>query len=360
MYQESVWEPSAHASGAIMRKGRLISRIESNPTLTRRRAIGATLSAAHGGLLAACADHVRPIRIAISAFPTYELLYLAQELGFYSDEGVSVEIVELSGLSDVRDVLANGQVDGAATTTADLLITAAASRVELQIVWALDVSAGADMILAQTSIANVAALRGKRVGLEFDSVGVSLLGHALKSAGLSFTDITAVDIAQDDADALIATRQIDALVTYPPAANRLRAVENWQAIFDSSLTHDQILDVLVFRREIVDRRADDVRGILRAYQHAIAFFRENPRDAAALMAKREHVTAEAFTQSLDSGLILLNYGDQTRFFGSEGILIQNLLSSLDFQRSLGVVTGNSIECKNFLPEWRRIDPAQLS
>ena len=38
------------------------------------------------------------LRVGINAWPGYEFLYLAQEKGFYRDEGVAVRIIEFNSL----------------------------------------------------------------------------------------------------------------------------------------------------------------------------------------------------------------------------------------------------------------------
>jgi len=136
-------------------------------------------------LLSACAKDVpQTIRIGINSYPAYELLYLAQEKGFYRQEGVDVKILEFSSLSDVTASLANGRIDGAATTLVDLILMQARYGTGAQAVLVIAYSAGADMLLARAPIGGLADLRGKTVGLEIDSLGQLRVSRAWRAKHL--------------------------------------------------------------------------------------------------------------------------------------------------------------------------------
>ena len=87
-------------------------------------------------LLMACTESVKPqkVRIAINPWPGYEFLYLASELGFYEQEGINVEIVELSALADVQRVYIQGRVDGFGSTVIEAVQAAGIPQKPLSII----------------------------------------------------------------------------------------------------------------------------------------------------------------------------------------------------------------------------------
>ncbi len=54
-------------------------------------------------ILGGCAEEpAPPIRIGTNPWPGYEFLHLADELGYFEEEGVEVRLVELTSNGDVR------------------------------------------------------------------------------------------------------------------------------------------------------------------------------------------------------------------------------------------------------------------
>jgi NitT/TauT family transport system substrate-binding protein len=310
---------AAHLSNLLQRIGR------------RAAALLAVLGVA---LLAACAKEVpQTIRIGINSYPAYELLYLAQEKGFYRQEGVDVKIVEFSSLSDVTASMANGQIDGAATTLVDLVLMQARYGIGARAVLVIAYSAGADMLLARAPIGGLADLRGKTVGLEIDSLGMLVLGRALEVAGLAPTDLKLVNMDQASGERALAGGQIDALVTYPPFATRLLANPTLRKLFDTSSVPGEVIDVLAFSDALIDGRPEDVRRIARAYTRAQEFLRTERAEALAIMARREDIEVQEFAAALEGDIRLLGESDQAPYFADAGLIDQQLSRAHAYLRS---------------------------
>lgn len=287
-------------------------------------------------LLSACAkESPQTIRIGMNGFPSYELLYLAQEKGFYLQEGVDVKIVEFSSLSDVTVSMANGQIDAAATTLVDLVLMQARYGTSARAVLAIDYSAGADMLLARAPIGGVADLRGKTVGLEIDSLGMLVLGRALETAGLAPADLQLVNMDQASGERALTGGQIDALVTYPPFATRLMANPRLRKLFDTSSFPGEVIDVLAFSDALIDGRPEDVRRVVRAHTRAREFLRAQPAEALAIMARREHIGVHEFARALKDDMRLLGEGDQAPYFADAGLIDQQLRRAQAYLRSAG-------------------------
>jgi NitT/TauT family transport system substrate-binding protein len=300
----------------------------------------AVLAMLFAGLLAGCsARRAEPIRIGINAFPAYELLYLAQEKGFYAEEGVAVRIVEFSSLSDTRLSLESGAIDGAATTLTDLIISASRRRAQAGVVWVIDASTGGDMIVAREPVRRMADLKGRRVGLEADSLGLEVLARGLELAGLALDDVTLVALDQPAGKEALAGGRIDALVTYPPVATQALERPGTRKIFDTNAIPGEVVDVLAFTRALLDSRPDDVRRVLRAYERALAYLRTNEAEAIAIMAGREHIPAADFRAALREDMHVLTRREQTPYFASGGVLEKGIARGARNLRALGRVDG---------------------
>ena len=85
----------------------------------------------------------------------------------------------------------------------------------------MNISAGADVIIARPPLAQVSDLRGRRVGVEQTAVGAYMLQGALQQAGLKVGEVTVVPLPIDEHVAAWRSGSVDALVTFDPARHVL-------------------------------------------------------------------------------------------------------------------------------------------
>ncbi|MFM8330214.1 MAG: ABC transporter substrate-binding protein [Candidatus Methylumidiphilus sp.] len=269
----------------------------------RLRQIVAPLCAAWA--LSACGppDNL-PLRVGIGDFPPYELMYLAQEQGYFREAGVNVRLVEFSAQSDVNRAYQQGKLDGLGTTLVDVLLIRERDGKDLRAVRVIDYSNGADVILATPAMRSVADLRGRRIAVEANSVSHFVLVRALEQAGLGLADVTAVLEREIDSIAPQAG-DFDAIVTYPPYTARLRQVANLHPLFSTQAIPGEVLDVYAFDARAIAERPAQLRAFLQGIERAYAYLQAHREDACRIMARREKMTPEAFCQSLTDGLTLI-------------------------------------------------------
>ena len=223
-----------------------------------------------------------PLRVASNVWSGYEPLYLARSLGYYP-EG-SIRLLELSSATQVLHELRNATIDAAALTL-DEALTLVADGYAVKLVLVMDVSNGADVLLAHPEITDLKALRGKRVGVEDTAVGALLLESALDAAGLDVTDIQPVHVTVDQHQRVYEQGQVAALVTFEPIRSRLLA-EGARVLFDSSRIPGRIIDVLVVREGLEEQQQAQLRVLIRGYFRALDYQHQHPVDAAGRMQAR--------------------------------------------------------------------------
>lgn len=302
-------------------------------------------------LLSACSDprRVETIQIGINDFPGYELLYLAQEKGFYRDEGVAVRVVEFRSLADAMFAANNRQLDIVATTPVDLLLGQGGASPRFKAGWVIDYSDGADAIVARSPLGSVADLKGRTVALETGSIGILVLGLALQRAGLSLGDVKLLNMSTGMAESAIVAGRADAVVTYSPFLERLETKPGLRRIFDSKAIPGEIADVLAFSESMLADRAQDARRVVRALLRAQSFLREQPGEALAIMAAREHLGVEQFRLALEVGLHLEAASDQSSYFDSGGRLEKTIARSAEYLRKQGLLAG-AVDARQFMTD----------
>jgi NitT/TauT family transport system substrate-binding protein len=242
------------------------------------------------GSFAGCATDEEPgLRIATNPWIGYELLYLSRELGHLDNTGV--HLVELLSNSDSIQALSAGTVDGAGLTL-DEALAARAVGLDLKIVLVFDYSVGADVLLARPEIGHLAALKGKRIGVEQTGVGALMLDAALKQAGLIAADIKVISLTVDQHLDAYRNGEVDALVTFEPVAGQVAAA-GARRLFDSSGIPGSIIDVLALSTKALEANPKTARQLVARYFQAQAYLRQNPTDAARLLAPRLGLTPAA-------------------------------------------------------------------
>lgn len=271
-------------------------------------------------LLTACSQHHEPLRIGLSDWPTFQLLHLAQEKGFFRKEGVEVRLLDFGALSDTRRAFESGKLDGLATSVIELLAVRDASLHDLRAVAVFDVSEGGDVILAPKNIRSMRDLRGHRIGIEPASLSTFLLARALEKEGLKFADVIAVPKEPRGMCNELLEGSLDAAVTYPPQSARVLANPRFRTIFSSRNIPGEIIDVLAFDAESLRTRPHEVAAVTRALKHAWQFLADNPEESLRIMAKCPQVSTAEFERQLSKGILLIPPEQQSAYLGPNGKL----------------------------------------
>jgi NitT/TauT family transport system substrate-binding protein len=260
------------------------------------------------------------MRIAINPWPGYSVMYLADELGYFRDEGLNVRLVELASLADTRRVFENGQADLVCCTLVEvLMMNEAARRDAIQCVGVFDYSNGSDMLLATSKISSVKDLRGKRIGLEPESVDGLSVYLALKSVGLSIADVTLVPLAQAEMVTALKKGLVDAVQSYPPGSDDVEQIPGVHAVWDSSHAPETILDVLGTNSDLLVKQPDSIRGVLKAYKRAQDFHRQFPKESMQILTRRCRLSERELIRFFDGIKTLAGDDPETyRIFQTEG------------------------------------------
>jgi NitT/TauT family transport system substrate-binding protein len=260
------------------------------------------------------------LRIAINPWPGYSVMYLAEELGYFRDEGLNIRLIELASLADTRRVFEHGQADLVCCTLVEvLMMNEAAGRDSIQCVGVFDYSNGSDMLLAMNKISSVKDLQGKRIGLEPESVDGLSVYLALKSAGLSINDVTLVPLAQTEMVAALEKGLVEAVQTYPPTSEAVEKVAGVHAVWDSSHAPETILDVLGANPELLAAQPDSVRGILQACKRAQHFHRKFPNESMQILSRRCRLSEQELVRFFNGIKTLAGDDPETyRIFQPEG------------------------------------------
>jgi NitT/TauT family transport system substrate-binding protein len=264
-------------------------------------------------ILCGCGEYKkRPLRLGMNIWPGYECLFLAQELGYFEEEGVDVQIFDFTSLEDNMKAFSRGDLDLMTGTMIEYMLAQEQGAKDAKVVRVFDYSNGGDVILGK-NLKGVADLKGKNVGLEVRSLNIFLLKRALEKVGLQLSDVNMLDIAQMSMAEQLTKGNIHASVTYPPASIEMMALDGVSQLFSSRDLPGEVVDVLVAHGSVLTKRRADIQKILRAYNRAMETMFKEPNRCYRIMAKREGISPEEFKAIIEAELVLLNSKDQIKY-----------------------------------------------
>jgi NitT/TauT family transport system substrate-binding protein len=146
----------------------------------------------------------------VSAIPL-SVLWLAKDLGFYEQEGLAIDLLEMPGTPTVVTALLTGDVDVGNISTEDVIKLAATRTVDLRAIHSPDARLHF-LIAARDSLHSAVELRGRLFGIaRVGSLDHTLTARVLHAKGINPADVQFIAIGAPTgrAQALIAG-QIDA------------------------------------------------------------------------------------------------------------------------------------------------------
>ncbi len=254
------------------------------------------------------------VRLNVFTWAGYAPFILAEEKGFFEDEGVSVEITWIEDVGERRIAMASGQIDFESATL-DIVSLNIVNGVDEIVVLELDKSNGGDGIVATNDIKTISDLRGKTIGTRKGDPGHFLLLYLLHEEGLSEDDVIIQDMDAGAAGAAFVAGQVDAAATWEPWISKAVEREDGHILITSSEAPGLIVDVLAGRREFVENNEEETKAVLRAWFRALKFKDEHPEEAYEILANAMKLSVEEYKE-IESGLIWTYYENNINDFGT--------------------------------------------
>ena len=250
------------------------------------------------------ANKANKLRIGINPWPGYMLIVVAEELGFYEEQGIDIELVDIGALSDVRQAFENKQINAMTCTVTEVLQAKLLSGVDAKIVMVPDFSYGGDVILARKDLHSFQELKGKRVGIEMASLGEFVLHRALEINDMSLKDVQAIYVDQPYGLEFMQEGKIDAYISYPPYSQEILEKMHANEVFSSREIPGEIVDVVAISPDFIANSPQVIQKFMLAYEKAYQYMQSNPHHVHEIMAKYQGVKVEAIEKSLKEVVIL--------------------------------------------------------
>ena len=274
--------------------------------------------------------------IGHSTWVGYGPLFLARDKRFFDEAGVNVELRTFEDPKTRFFALISGKLDGIATTvdTASLYWT---PEHPFTSILGLDDSKGGDGIVAVNSIKTIKDLRGKQVAVNRGSVSDFFLNVLLRQNGMSEKDIKVTQMQQDDAAAAFFAHKVEAAVTWEPWLSKAKTTQGGHVLVDSSSTPGLIVDILLYRNDIIKNKPNAVKASIAGWYKAIEYWKKNPDEANTVMARGVGgwlKDAKTFRETL-AGVRFYDEAINKDYFKPGGTIFTTAQKAIDIWKSFG-------------------------
>lgn len=265
-----------------------------------------------------------PLTVGTNIWPGYEPLYLARALGQYDEK--EIRFAEYSNASQVIRAFQNGVLDAAALTL-DEQINLLEKGFNVSTVLVMDISDGGDVILSKPEYGSLAALKGKKIGLEDGALGAFLLARAFEINRLNPEDYQLSSFRVNQHESAYDANQVQAVVTFEPIRSKLLA-KGAKQIFSSREIPGEVVDVLVVHEKVLTEQKDRLQTLLKGWFFALNTIKTNPENAAQILSKRLQVPpGQVF--SMYEGLRLPTYEENLKLLTGPTPPIEQTMNKLN-------------------------------
>lgn len=240
---------------------------------------------------------------------------------FYKDYGFKVDFKLNNDLLGAMDAWIAGEYDVLVQTadafplyTAPADINALGPKVFMQVDW----SRGGDAIIVKRGIKTVNDLKGKRIAIAVPSPAQTLLISSLEAAGLSYSDVTVIETADNLAAAeLFKGNDVDAAVVWSPDdILATQAVPGSKILLTTNEQSHIIADIFFAKQSFIDNNRTMVNQFYEGWMKGVAELnsKENQKKAAKYLGELNGVSTDD-ALGMMSVVKWSSHGDNMNFFG---------------------------------------------
>lgn len=229
------------------------------------------------------------LRIGAQPYPLYASIYVAKEKGYLEEElkkvGATYEWTDFKSGPLVNEAVASGHDD--IGFMADMpAILAKSSGQDIQIVGnvAYGEKALALLVKPTSNITSLEDLKGRKIAYGKGTYAQHLLALLLEKGNLTFNDIQSVNLPAGDMPTALENGQIDAAVIWEPFISQLVTAGKAKVIADGTgIKRGNLVTYAV--NSYAKEHPQIIAAYIKACQRASDYIKENPKEAAELIAK---------------------------------------------------------------------------
>ena len=258
---------------------------------------------------------VETIKVAYSPFESLTLFWVAEHQNFFSQNGLNLTSLKYDTGSGALNGVLKGEADIVVGTTEFPFTNSILGGAKINTLASISKSEFIYLIgRADRGINQVSDLKGKTVGVAFGTIAQFYLGRFLDLNGLSFLNVTLVDLkTPDEWVNAVVNGSVDAVATAQPTAEEAKNGLGDNAVVWSIQSSQPLYAQAIATNDWIMNHPELVTKFLRSLSQAEDFVINHPAEAKAILKNQLNLTdaymvkawsENDFSLSLDQSLLL--------------------------------------------------------
>jgi len=251
-------------------------------------------------VLGACAQApgtAEPVTLKIAVLPILDALpmFVAQEQGYFEEQGVKVEFIPVGSAAERDQIMAAGQADGMINDLVSTLLYNQADT-QIQIVSFARIATPEFpqyrvLAAGNSGITDVEGLKNVEIGISEGSVIAYTTDRLLEAEGLSPDEIKIIAVPKiPDRLSLLGSGELKA-ANLPDPFGSLAIQSGAVLIIDDTKYPQYGNSEVSFRKAVIDEHPQAVRGFLAALEKAIGEINSDPAQFEGLLTEQKLIPA---------------------------------------------------------------------
>jgi len=227
---------------------------------------------------------VEKITLAAYAGDTGALVYIAEEQGFFADNGLEVTIKCCASGKACADALINGEVD-ISTSAGFVFVSNSFDYADLRVFGTVATAEVKELVARKDKgITAIDDLIGKKIGVTKKSGGEFSLGVFLTFNGLSYEDVELVDLKPSEIVEAISNGDIDAAFTWDPNVYNIK-----KELGDNAISWPGGQDfyfVLITKEDWIENNPAAAERFMKSLLEAEDYIKDNSKESKEFVKDR--------------------------------------------------------------------------
>jgi NitT/TauT family transport system substrate-binding protein len=220
------------------------------------------------------------MRIGVLPITDVVPFYIALQQGYFKEQGLTVELISVSSAAERDQLMATQQIDGELNDlVSTVLFNAQSSKIKIVRKARQAFSNAAEYWILtpkDSAVKSPMDLKGKEIAISQNTVIEYVTQRLLEKEGLSAADIKTTNVPAIPTRLQLLQQNQVAAANLPDPLASLAILQGARIVVDDTKYPEYSLSVISFRNDIVDKRADELKRFLAAYDKAINDIRAQP------------------------------------------------------------------------------------
>ena len=275
-------------------------------------------------LASATSESPQKVKISLFSWPGYAFWFVAKEKNLVPELDLDLAIIEDPYESFAQ--MAAGQLD-VTSSTVEYGPIAADQNVPVKLVTYTNPSYGTDKIILAPGVTGAKDLIGKEVAVLEGGLTQIYMGIWLEENGVKFDQVKYSNLIMDDAVAAMVSGKVAAGEFWEPFGGKV--LSSLPGCTVAATSKDPYFkktallgDGMYMSGSFLTGKPELAKLTLKAYFAAVQYWKENPEEANAIMAKGLNFPVEdvetvigSSGQATDGGIYAFNFEEAARFMG---------------------------------------------